>query len=365
MNCSAASEHPAFPSVLDSGGDPALSIVVPLFDEEENVARLCQQTISVLEKLGRTFEFILVNDGSKDGTARVLAALAAADVRIKVVNLRRNYGQTAAMMAGFDVARGQVIVAMDGDLQNDPGDIPVLLAKLDEGFDLVSGWRKDRQDDRLRRILPSRLANRLISFISGVRLHDHGCSLKAYRRDVLEGLRLYGEMHRFMPIYASWQGARVAEIVVHHRRREFGRSKYGLERIVKVILDLIVVKFLGDYSTKPIYLFGMTGVLGISFSFAVFFYATYLKVVNNVSYILTPLPLISIFSFMMGVMFILLGLLAELLVRIYYESQNKPTYRTGSTINIDQDGVRLGSGPRNRPGMADPSPGGASPAPDR
>lgn len=312
-----------------------LSIIIPLYNEQENVPLMCSATLDVLRELGQPYEIILVNDGSRDQTATRLAEIAKDNPSIKVINFRRNYGQTAAMMAGIDAAKGDIIIPMDGDMQNDPRDIPLLLAKLEEGFDVVSGWRKDRQDAPLRRNLPSRIANWLISKISGVHLHDYGCSLKAYRRDVLEGVRLYGEMHRFVPIYASWQGARVTELEVRHHARQFGRSKYGLERIGKVMLDLLVIKFLGDFNTKPIYIFGGAGFLSIGLSIITSLYAFFLKIFEDVSFILTPLPLIAAFSFLMGVMFVLLGFLAELLVRIYYESQDKATYYILNRINFD------------------------------
>jgi len=313
-----------------------LSIVIPVFNEEENVDLLHEQLSKALKLLDRSYEILLINDGSQDGTEAKLTALAARDPNVLVVNFKRNFGQTAAMMAGIDAASGEIIVPMDGDLQNDPEDIARLIGKLDEGYDVVSGWRVDRKDDRVRRNLPSRIANMLISRISGVRLHDYGCSLKAYRRDVLKGVRLYGEMHRFIPIYASWQGGRVAEIPVRHRARVHGSSKYGLERVVKVVLDLIVVKFLADYASKPIYIFGGFGLLNLAVSCASAVGALYLKVFDGVSFILTPLPLLSAFAFITGVMSILLGLLAEILMRTYYESQDKRVYVVKNTLNMDR-----------------------------
>lgn len=313
-----------------------LSIVIPLFNEEGNVELLYEQLCNALDPLGRTYEILLINDGSRDGTEAKLAELAGKDAKVRVVNFKRNFGQTAAMMAGIDAASGEIIVPMDGDLQNDPDDIARLIAKLDEGYDVVSGWRKDRKDDRVRRNLPSRIANALISRISGVRLHDYGCSLKAYRRDVLTGVRLYGEMHRFIPIYASWHGGRVAEIPVHHRARVHGRSKYGLERVVKVVLDLIVVKFLADYASKPIYVFGGFGVLNLAASVASAAGAIYLKLFHGTSFILTPLPLLAAFAFITGVMSILLGLIAEILMRTYFESQDKRAYAVKNTLNMDR-----------------------------
>ena len=229
-------------------------------------------------------------------------------------------------MAGFDHANHPVVVTMDGDLQNDPSDIPILLSKLNEGYDVVSGWRKDRKDDSIKRNLPSRIANWFISRISGVHLHDYGCTLKAYRKEVLNGIRLYGEMHRFIPIYAKWMGAKVCEIPVQHHPRKFGQSKYGLKRIYKVILDIVLVKFLLDYNTRPIHVFGAFGVFCFGISFLSGVLAVYLKIVEDISFILTPLPLLVVMTFITGILCILLGLLAELLVRIYYESQNKTPY---------------------------------------
>lgn len=314
-----------------------ISIVVPLFNEKDNLAPLVEKLSAELEKLHRPFEVILVNDGSSDGSEAILADIAEMDPRFKVINLRRNFGQTAAMMAGIDFAQGEVIVPMDGDLQNDPADISCLLAKLDQGFDVVSGWRKSRRDPALKRNLPSRLANWLISWISGVHLHDYGCSLKAYRREVIKGVKLYGEMHRFIPIYASWQGAKVTEIPVTHHSRVHGSSNYGLERVFKVVLDLLVVKFLALYSTKPIYVFGGFGLVGLLISFLAMAYAIWLKFVHGTSFILTPLPLMAVMCFITGIMSILMGLLAELVMRTYFESQQKSVYLVKNTLNITEN----------------------------
>ena len=315
-------------------GFEMLSVVIPIYNEEDNVNLLYEQLVPPLVELKRPFEIILVNDGSKDATESRIAAIAQQDKRIKIVNFRRNFGQTAAMMAGIDHATGNIIIPMDGDLQNDPNDIGRLVAKLEEGFDVVSGWRKDRKDSEWRN-LPSRVANRIISKISGVHLHDYGCSLKAYRREVIKGVRLYGEMHRFIPIYASWQGAKVTEIAVQHHARMHGVSKYGMERIVKVVLDLIVVKFMADFANKPIYVFGGFGVLSILLSGVAGMAALYLKFVKGTSFILTPLPLLTVLTFITGVMSILMGLLAEIMMRTYHESQNKPVYLVKNTINVD------------------------------
>lgn len=312
-----------------------LSLIVPVYNEEESLPELLSSISPVMDGIGRPWELILVNDGSRDGSAALLDAMAAADSRVKVVHFRRNAGQTAAMMAGIDFASGDVLIPLDADLQNDPADIPRLLAKLDEGYDVVSGWRKDRKDDSLRRNLPSRIANSLISRVSGVALHDYGCSLKAYRRDVIKGVKLYGEMHRFIPIYASWNGARVTELPVTHHARRFGVSKYGLERIAKVFLDLMVVKFLDRYAQKPIYVFGGFGLVNLAVSFLAGLWAIILKLFYGTSFILTPLPLLAAFAGMLGVMCILLGLLAELVTRTWHESQGRATYLIRATRNLD------------------------------
>ena len=320
----------ANPSPMQNDGrDVDITVTVPLYNEAENIPILYQRVRDAMEALGRPWELVLVNDGSKDASASVLDGIAANDARVTVVHFKRNFGQTAAFMAGLDYARGQIVVPMDGDLQNDPADIGKLLAKLDEGYDVVSGWRKDRKDNAMKRNLPSRVANTIISRVSGVPLHDYGCSLKAYRRDVLEGVKLYGEMHRFVPIYASWNGARVTEMEVTHHPRLYGESKYGLERIVKVVLDLLVVKFLFRYSGKPIYIFGGFGLLAILLGGITGVWALVLKLFFGTSLIQTPLPLLTIFLGSVGVLSILMGLLAEMLNRTYHESQGKSVYLVG------------------------------------
>lgn len=312
-----------------------LSILTPVYNEEENIPLLFKRLPEVLRRIGRPFEIIAVNDGSSDDSARCLQEAVGSVPELRVINLRRNYGQTAAMMAGIDHARGDVIIPIDADLQNDPEDIPALLEKLDEGFDVVSGWRKNRQDHAIRRNLVSRLANRIISLISGVHLNDYGCTLKAYRRDVIKGVRLYGEMHRFIPIYAAWQGARVTEIPVRHHPRTYGKSKYGLERVIKVILDLMVVKFMNSYLTKPIYVFGGFGLALIACSFLIMCYVIYAKFFEGVSMIQTPLPLLSVMIFITGVLSILMGILAEMVVRTYFESQQRNIYLIRNTVNME------------------------------
>lgn len=317
----------------EPGAEIALSVVIPLYNEEDNVAPLCDALLGALTSMPHSFEIILVNDGSRDGTEARLVEAARRDARIRVLNFRSNKGQTAAMMAGMDYAVGKVIVPMDGDLQNDPKDIARLLDKLDEGYEVVSGWRRDRQDNFMIRTLPSKAANWLISKVGGVPLHDYGCSLKAYRREVLQGFRLYGEMHRFIPIYAAAQGARVTEIPVTHHARKFGQSKYGLNRTVKVLLDLLVVKFLTKYRTKPIYLFGQAGVGLLILAFFAGIWALYLKFFDDTSFVQTPLPLLVSLCVIAGLMCLLMGLLAELIMRVYYESQSKTDYRIKSVLN--------------------------------
>lgn len=312
-----------------------LSIIAPIYNEQDNVDPLCEKLFEVLPTLGQDFEIIMVNDGSRDASMDKLIAQAAIHPELKVVDLRRNYGQTAAMMAGIDHAVGDIIIPIDGDLQNDPADIPRLLQKLEEGFDVVSGWRQDRQDAAIRRNFVSRVANRLISWVSGVHLHDYGCSLKAYRQEVVKDVKLYGEMHRFIPIYATWLGARVAELPVAHHPRIHGTSKYGLNRVFKVILDIIVIRFLDRYFTKPIHLFGGFGIFSILISVLSGIFMVYLKVFEGISMILTPLPLLSVMTFLMGIMSILMGLLAEMIVRTYFESQKKSTYLVRKTINCN------------------------------
>jgi glycosyltransferase involved in cell wall biosynthesis len=318
-----------------SNQPPDLSIIIPVLNEEESVPTLYAMVSEQMRKMPKSFELIFVNDGSTDQTEERLNAIAAQDPCVKLINFKRNFGQTAAMMAGIDFAQGEIIIPMDGDLQNDPADIPRLLAKLDEGYDVVSGWRKDRQDHKVRRNLLSKVANAMISTISGVPLHDYGCTLKAYRRDVIKDVRLYGEMHRFVPIYATWSGAKVIEIPVAHHPRVHGVSKYGLNRIFKVLLDLIVVEFLARYASKPIYIFGGFGLICVLVAMLSGGYAIYLKLFEGLSFILTPLPLLTVMASITGVMSVLMGLLAELIMRTYYESQGKPTYLVKTTVNIE------------------------------
>ena len=304
---------------------PTLSIVIPVFNEEENIPILADEIRRALEPQGIVYEVIAVDDGSTDGSWSRLEAVRAADPRWILVALRRNFGQTAALSAGFDHARGEVIVPLDGDLQNDPADIPRLLALAAE-YDIVSGWRKNRQDRLLSRRLPSLLANWLISKVTGIRLHDYGCTLKAYRREVVEHLRLYGEMHRFIPAIASWMGITIVEVETHHRPRRFGRSKYGITRTVRVVLDLITVKFLLSFATRPIQVFGMLGMGAVGIGVAIGAYLTSLKLFLGAQIGGRPLLFLAVLLIVVGVQFVVMGLLGEMLVRVYHESQRKPIY---------------------------------------
>jgi glycosyltransferase involved in cell wall biosynthesis len=309
-----------------------VSVLIPVYNEEENLLPLSERLITALKKTGRPYEVIFVDDGSSDGSLEILLDISKKNPNIKVVSFSRNFGQTAALSAGIDFSKGDILIPMDGDLQNDPEDILPLLQKIEEGYDVVSGWRKNRKDPFLTRRLPSMIANKIISWIGGVHLHDYGCTLKAYRRDILKNIRLYGEMHRFIPIYAQWIGTRVSEIPVRHFPRGSGASKYGMSRVFKVILDLMVVKFLLSYSQKPIYVFGGMGLLMILGAFLSGGYAIYLKLFKGVSFILTPLPLLCVLLLMLGFLSILMGFLAEILTRTYYESQGKLTYQIKETI---------------------------------
>lgn len=304
-----------------------VSIVLPIHNEAAGLPALFERLFAALDAMGCAYEIVAVDDGSADGTSAALQALCEARQEVRVVTFARNYGQTAALMAGFDHSGGEVVVTLDADGQNDPADIPALVAKVYEGYDVVSGWRVERQDAALNRRVPSWLANRLISAISGVRLNDYGCTLKAYRREVMSGVRLYGEMHRLIPVYASWMGARVVEAPVRHHARAFGRSHYGLGRVYKVLLDLLTAKFLGVYLVKPIHVFGGFGLLSVLASFAVLGLAVLLKVLRGTSLILTPLPLLAAMLFLMGCGSVLMGLLAEIMIRTYFESQDRRPYR--------------------------------------
>ncbi len=315
-----------------------VSVVIPVYNEEEALPHLRDALKGALEKIDRTWEVILVNDGSGDRSREKMDEIARADERFAAIHLRRNFGQTAAMSAGFDHARGDVIVAMDADLQNDPRDIPKLLDKIDEGYDCVSGWRKDRQDDWFTRILPSKAANWLISTVTGVRLHDYGCSLKAYRREIIEDVQLYGEMHRFIPALARWAGAHITEVVVSHHAREFGTSKYGLSRTIRVFLDLMTVKFLLSYATRPIQVFGKWGLASGLIGFFMALWLSFRKFAFGEDIGNRPALLLAVLLILVGFQFITMGLLAELQARTYYEAQDKPIYAIRSITRGDAEG---------------------------
>jgi glycosyltransferase involved in cell wall biosynthesis len=304
----------------------ALSVVVPLFNETASLAALVDQLLAALRPLNLPFELVLVDDGSRDGTGEALQRLSSEIPELVAVLLRRNYGQTAAMAAGFDTSQGQVIVTLDGDLQNDPADIPLLLNKLAEGYDLVSGWRHQRQDGRFSRLLPSLLANRLIARVTGVGLHDYGCSLKAYRREVVEDMNLYGELHRFLPALAFIEGARIAEVKVQHHRRRFGRSHYGIDRTFRVLMDLLTVWFMKRFLTRPMHVFGFGGLMAMALGSLIVIWLIVEKLLGaDIGG--RPLLLMGILSLLTGVQLFCFGLLAELQMRTYHESQNRPIYR--------------------------------------
>ena len=316
---------------------PELSVVIPLLDEAPNIDALYRELAETLDAWGRTCEMVFVDDGSTDGTFERLARLQASDPRMRVVRLRRNFGQTAAFSAGFAAARGRLIASADGDLQNDLREIPRMVDKLDEGFDVVCGWRKARQDPWFSRRLVSFAANRLISRVTGVRLHDYGCSLKVFQAEVVKSLRLYGEMHRFIPAIASEQGVRLAEMVVNHRPRRRGRSKYGLSRTPHVLLDLITVKFLLSYSTRPLQIFGLLGAAMGALGAVTTGWLAYLRLFGGQDIGGRPLLLLGILLLFTGLQLVTLGLLAELQVRTYHESQGKPTYHVREVLEAPSD----------------------------
>ena len=304
-----------------------ISIVVPVYNEEKNLPELYERIEAAMLPLGYSWDVTFVDDGSRDNSLQVLNSLQAANSeKVRVVVFRRNHGQTAAISAGIDHSDGYIVILMDADLQNDPADIPLLLAKLDEGYDVVSGWRKDRQDNALTRNLPSHIANKLISSSTGVKLHDYGCTLKAYRREILDNVKLYGEMHRFIPVYAYEAGGKITEVVVQHHPRKHGKANYGLERTFKVVLDLITVKFLMAFSKKPIYLFGGVGMAMMLISIGLFLWLAIRRIVAQVSVLGSPWFQISVMMFILGFLAILLGLIADFVMRTYFESQDKKTY---------------------------------------
>jgi len=310
---------------------PEISVVIPLYNEVENIPELYRQLTGVLEGMGRPYEIIIADDGSTDGSFEVLAEIHKRDPRVKVIRFRRNYGQTAGFAAGFERARGEWIVTMDADLQNDPADIPKLIAKAEEGYDVVSGWRVRRRDALLTRKIPSRVANWLIARVTGVHLHDYGCSLKVYHRDVVKNIRLYGELHRFVPAVASSVGITVAEVPVNHRARERGQSKYAglrktISRTIKVFLDLLTVRFLLSYSTRPIHIFGTMGLVFSGVGVLLGLYLTYEKLALGHDIGTRPLLLLSVLLVILGMQMISMGLLGEVMVRTYFEAQNKPIY---------------------------------------
>jgi len=304
-----------------------ISVVIPVYNEAEALPELYRALSDTLDRLPQSAEIIFADDGSKDGSAAALDGFAEGDPRVRVLHLSRNYGQTAALMAAIQNSTGDVVIPMDGDGQNDPADIPRLIAKLAEGFDVVSGWRTTREDNALTRRLPSVIANRLISALLHVPLHDYGCTLKAYRREVVEDVRLYGEMHRFIPIYAAWEGARVTELAVAHHPRRFGRSKYGIGRVFRVLLDLLIVYFIDRAFDRPIQFFGKLGVGFLVLSVAIFGWVLVLKYAWDLSLIQTPLPLLAATIGLSGVLFLLLGIIAEVQARIYYEARGRPPYK--------------------------------------
>jgi glycosyltransferase involved in cell wall biosynthesis len=328
-----ARPHPA--QVNGTFDAPELTIVIPMRDEEPNIPRLYERLTGALDALGKPYEMIMVDDGSRDRTFALLQGLAANDSRLRVVRLRRSFGQTAAFSAGFARARGEIVITMDGDLQNDPDDIPRLLAKIDEGYDVVSGWRKNRRDAYWSRTFPSRIANGLISKVTGVELHDYGCSLKAYRTAVLKNIQLYGELHRFIPAIASWQGVDVTELPVNHSARQAGTSKYGISRTLRVVLDLVTVRFLLSYGTRPMQIFGLFGLIAIALGGLINIYLVAIKILSGWTETLSnrPLLLLGILLIILGVQFISLGLVSELVMRVYYESQSRPIYVVREELN--------------------------------
>lgn len=303
-----------------------ISVIVPVYNEEDNVAESYAEISRVLRGMGREYEILFIDDGSRDETLKRLQAVSHGDARVRIVEFRRNFGQTAAMAAGFDYARGDIVVTLDGDLQNDPAEIPQMVEKLEEGFDMVAGWRKNRQDKFLSRKLPSKLANWLISSSTDVRLHDYGCTLKVMTADVAKGIKLYGEMHRFIPALAAELGAKIAEVPVNHRARKFGQSKYGISRTLRVLLDLITVKFLLGYSKRPIHLFGTAGLISGGTGFLLLLRLTYERFFLHVPMGSRPAMILGVMLVIIGLQFLVFGLLAEVLARTYYESQEKRIY---------------------------------------
>lgn len=304
-----------------------LSVVVPVYNEERTIPELISRLLSVLAGVGRPFEIIAVDDGSRDASFEALSACASRDSHVHALRFKRNFGQTAALAAGIEHAHGDTIITIDSDLENDPADIPRILEKIDEGYDVVSGWRQGRwSEQRLTRKLPSRIANKLISALTGVHLHDYGCTLKAYRADVIKGVRLYGEMHRFIPAYAAWQGGKVAEVPVGHTPRKYGKSNYGFGRVFRVLLDLVVVVFMYRYMNRPMHFFGMWGLAGLTLGFFAGLAAVLLRVFGILHFVETPLPVFSALFIIVGVQLVMFGVIGEMLMRTYYESQDRRPY---------------------------------------
>ena len=315
---------------------PNFSVVIPLYNEEESLRELTEQLKNTLVKMGGNYELIFIDDGSTDNSFKVLRDIHHRNHRVKVIRFRRNYGKSAALMVGFQKAQGEFIITMDADLQDDPSEIPNLIKEIKSGYDVVSGWKKKRKDP-ISKTLPSKFFNYVTKVVSGINIHDFNCGLKAYRKEVIKGVRLYGEMHRFVPIYATWQGARVSEIPVNHYARQFGQSKYGISRTFKVVLDLMTVKFMSSYFTKPIYLFGTAGLWSMVMAFAAFTWMCVLKFFYHTSFIETPLPVLVAMFFMVGMQLILMGLQSEILMRTYHESQGKRIYIVKTAINVEPE----------------------------
>jgi glycosyltransferase involved in cell wall biosynthesis len=319
-----------------SGHRPHLSVIVPIHNEVESLPHLVEAIETALKPNQIDYELICVDDGSRDGSTDLLKQMAKSQPNLRAVILRRNYGQTAAMSAGFNHAAGKIMVTLDGDLQNDPADIPMLMAKLDEGYDLVSGWRKHRQDAALTRLLPSKIANWLIGKVTGVKLHDYGCSLKAYRSELIADMNLYGELHRFLPALAFIEGARITEVPVNHKARQFGQSKYGLDRTFRVVMDLLTVSFMRKFLTRPMHVFGLLGLLALILGIVLGLYLTYLKIMTGVSIGNRPLLVLAVVLLLTGVQLFCFGLLAEVSMRTYHESQGRPIYRVREVVEADE-----------------------------
>ena len=318
-----------------------ISVVIPIYNEEENLTLLYDELTEVMKSLDRDYEILFVDDGSKDSSLAILQSIQKADSKVVVVQFRRNFGQTAAMSAGFDFSSGEVIITMDGDLQNDPHDIPRFIEKIEEGFDVVTGWRHERKDKFLSRRLPSIIANKIISWTTGVALHDYGCTLKAFRKEVIKNIRLYGEMHRFIPAIASGMGISFTEIKVNHRARQFGTSKYGISRTIRVVLDLITVKFLLSYATRPIQIFGLLGVISGTAGFLIALIMTIQRQFFDVPLSDRPLLLLAIVLIFMGIQVVSIGLIGELQARTYHEAQEKPVYYVKEVHGIEHPDIEV------------------------